>query len=83
MQIFIKSLSGGILTLNVKLSDKVIDVKRQIESESKIHPAHQQLIFGGRLLKHDNTLESYGVQKESTLHLCTRVLFGYPYNYDV
>ena len=71
MQIFIKTLSGKTVALNVEASDTIKDVKAQICNFEGV-PANQQmqrLIFAGRQLEKDRTFSDYDIQNESTLTL--------------
>lgn len=76
MQLFIKTLTGATRTLTVRPTDTILDVKREIESMESISVDHQRLIHRLIALDNDETLESMGIQKESTLHLITRLTGG-------
>ena len=73
MRLFVKASSSKTITLTVKASNTITNVKGKIKAVENLAKSEQRLIFTGKEgqveLQDARSLKSYNIEKESTLIL--------------
>lgn len=75
-QIFIKTLQGKTITLDVNDGDSIGSIKDKIKDIEGIPCDQQRLVFNGKQLEDGNTIADYGIQADSSIHLVLRLRGG-------
>ncbi|KAH8832331.1 ubiquitin-related domain-containing protein [Flagelloscypha sp. PMI_526] len=76
MQIFVRTIDGKVLTLDVDAEEPIDTIKSMIAQKTDIHPGLQRLIFAGKQLEEGYYLSDYNIRSESNLMLVVRLLGG-------
>ena len=76
IQVFIKTLSGSTVTVEVCPTDHLARLRQVAEQKTGVPADQQRFIFAGKLLREGCALKSQGVAAESTLHLVLRLRGG-------
>ncbi len=76
MQIFIKTLTGRTVTIEVDAEDTIAQVKQKFYDKAAVPVQEQRLLYGANQLEDEKKVQDYCIQKDSTLHLVLRLPGG-------
>jgi len=76
VQLFVKTLTGKTVSIEVEAGEAIEDVKARIAEKEGIPPEQQRLIFGGQQLQDGKTIDDYDLGDDATLHLVLRLRGG-------
>ena len=83
MQIFVKTLTGKTITLEVEQTDSFEAIKTKIQEKESIPPDQQALFYNGSYMPEGKTLSDYNIQKESLIYLSLRTIGSFSINEDL
>lgn len=83
MEIFVKTLTGVNLTIEVNPSDTVEALKLKIQETEGIPTEQQRLMFDGEQLEDGKTLADYNIQQDSNIRLLLKLRGGNVVNYNL
>jgi len=69
MQIFVKTITGKAITIEVSRGDTIENIMVKIQDVEGIPPYQQKLFFAGKQLEDHRTVEDYNISHRSTLDL--------------
>jgi Ubiquitin family len=72
-QLFVKTLTGKTLTVCTRTGMTIGEMKEELARLEGVAPAEQRLIFCGKVLEDDKTVEDYNFAKSGTIHLVLRL----------
>lgn len=73
MQLFMKTLTGKHLWVDVETSDTMGEVKKKLQAKEGIPAELIRFIMGGKQLDDQNTVLEYGLHKDYPLHIVLRL----------
>lgn len=76
IQVFVKTLTGKTITLEISPSETIEDVKLRIQDREGVSADQQRLIFAEKQLQSNQLVSEYGIKKDSTLHLVLNLCGG-------
>jgi len=69
-----------MVTVKVSISKdgSVQDLKERIHAKTGVVPANQRVVFGGRIISDEETLQDLGIGNDSVLHMVARIVLPEP-----
>jgi parkin len=76
MLIFVKSLKGNTIALEVAPHETVADLKDKINANFGVMPTRQRLVFSGKNISDTLTLGDCGIQDDSAVWMVEQPICG-------
>ncbi|XP_034380462.1 ubiquitin D [Arvicanthis niloticus] len=70
----VRSEQWPLMTFDITKNDKVKKINEHIRSQTKVSVQDQTLLLDSKILKPHRKLSSYGIDKETTIHLTLKVV---------
>ena len=70
--LYVKTLMGDVITIEVEDTDTIAMVKEKIEKAEGIPQNEQRLMFNNKKLADNRTIKDYNIEEEETLQLVIR-----------
>ena len=67
VEITVSTLTGKTIPITIDNTETVLALKTRIQEREGVPPDQQRLIFAGKQLEEDKTLESYNIQTGATI----------------
>ncbi|CAF1581227.1 unnamed protein product, partial [Didymodactylos carnosus] len=77
MLIKIKTLTGREIDIDVEETDKIERLKEQLEEKEGIRPDQQRLIFCGKCMSDDKTVQQYNLTPGCCVHMVLALRGGH------
>ncbi|CAK9784047.1 ubiquitin-like protein-like protein 1 [Cutaneotrichosporon oleaginosum] len=65
----VRTLTGKEVEIDVQSEWPISKVKECVEEKAAIPPVQQRLIFGGKAMADDKTIQDYKISPGTTIHL--------------
>ena len=76
MQVFLRTLTGMTITLDVESTDTIEVLKEKIRDKQGIPIDQQRLIYSAKQLQDGRTLADYNIKNMASIHLILRMRGG-------
>jgi ubiquitin len=76
IQVHVKTLQGNTITIDVSKEDTIASLKDKIQEKQGIPSDQQRLIFNGKQLEDDKTMNDYNIEDSANIHLVLRLRGG-------